>query len=247
MSCVVREIEWGRYGVRVSYERAGRIEKERARRAVITLPIGVLQSGSPVFTPGLPPWKRRAIGLLKMGSVVVVHFLFDAWFWREAVPGLPGWQTRGGRVSFWDPHPEGKGAPVLLGWITGSAARELSDLGEDGARERALSWVEEVFPAAGARSRLQWSNVRDWIKDPFTLGSYSFTLPGGMAERAVLATPLEGLHFAGEATAPAPHYQTVHGAYLSGRRAGREILAALGAEVATAAVPVPRRGLFSFA
>ena len=232
-SCVVRQVEWGRFGVRVSYERNGRPEKARARRAVVTLPIGVLQTGSPAFSPALPGWKLRSIESLRMGRVVVVHLLFDTWFWRDLDPAFPGWHTRGGRISFWDPHPAGAGAPVLLGWIEGTAAQELSDLGETAGRERALSWVEDVFPSAGAKRRLQWSSVRDWLRDPYALGSYSFTRPGGWSQRAVLATPTEDrLHFAGEATAEAPHYQTVHGAYTSGRRAAREVLSALGRDVA---------------
>jgi len=247
LSCVVRQIAWDRHGVVASYERSGRTETARARRAVVTLPIGVLQGDTPVFSPDLPPWKKNAIQSLKMGRVVVAHFLFDTWFWRDAVPGLPGWSARGGRVSFWDPHPAGTGAPVLLGWITGTAAQELSDLGEEAGRERALGWVEEAFPSSGARKRLAWSSLRDWIRDPYTLGSYSYTRPGGFLARSVLATPLEGLHFAGEATAPPPHYQTVHGAYLSGRRVAREILAAQGLEVAAAPLSFSRRLRYSLA
>jgi monoamine oxidase len=247
LSSPVKQIEWGRFGVTVTCDRKGRMEKVRARRAVVTLPIGILQSGSPTFSPELPAWKRRSIDALKMGRVVVAHLLFDAWFWRDAVPGLPGWSAQGGRISFWDPHPAGKGRPVLLGWITGSAAQELSDLGEEGGRARVLSWVEEAFPAAGAPRRLQWSSLRDWIRDPWALGSYSYTCPGGALARAALATPLQDLYFAGEATAAAPHYQTVHGAYLSGRRAAREILAAAGLDVASARPLLPRRPRSFFA
>ena len=40
----------------------------------------------------------------------------------------------------------------------------------------------------------------------------------------MLARPVEKtLYFAGEATASAPHYQTVHGAYLSGKRVAQEV------------------------
>ena len=247
LSSVVKRIEWDRFGATVAYESGGRTVTVRARRAVVTLPIGILQTDTPVFSPALPPWKRRAIQSLKMGRVVVAHFLFDARFWRDTIPELPGWSARGGRISFWDPHPIGKGAPVLLGWITGLASQELSDLGEEAGRGRALSWIEEAFPSAGVRRRVQWSSLRDWIRDPYSLGSYSYTCPGGGLERAVLATPLEGLHFAGEATAQAPHYQTVHGAYLSGRRAAREILGALGRDVARSPLPFPRRPRYSFA
>ena len=240
LSCVVKQVEWGRYGVLVSYAHGGKVEKARARRAIVTLPIGILQSGTPDFSPGLPPWKLRAIQSLRMGRIVVVHFLFDAWFWRDAVPDFPGWDTRGGRISFWDPHPPGTGEPLLLGWIVGTAAQELSDLGETAGRERALAWVEEAFPSASVRQRVRFSSMRDWITDPYSRGSYSFTRPGGSDQRAVLATPVgDLLHFAGEATAPAPHYQTVHGAYASGRRAAREILSALGRDGAVAALRPP--------
>ena len=240
LSSVVERIEWGRYGVMVSYRRDGRDEKARAARIVVTLPVGILQSGRPEFTPRLPPWKDRAIKALRMGRVVVVHLLFDTWFWRDAVPGLPGWDSRGGRISFWDPHPPGTGAPVLLGWIVGTAAQELSDLGEAAGKERALTWVEEAFPSAGVKKRLRFSSLRDWIADPYSRGSYSYTCPGGTAQRAVLATPVgDLLHFAGEATAAAPHYQTVHGAYASGRRVAREILSAMGRDEAITAFRPP--------
>jgi monoamine oxidase len=235
LSSPAQAIAWGGGRVAVRCERDGRPETIEARRAVVTLPIGILQSGTVAFDPALPPWKVRAIDALRMGRVVVVHFLFDRKFWREGGTNIPGWQARAGRISFWDPHPVGTGEPVLLGWITGTAAQELSDLGQEAGLDRALSWVEEALPAAAARKRVRWSSLRDWVGDPWSRGSYSFTLPGGGGQRAVLATPVaDRLYFAGEATEAAPHYQTVHGAYNTGRRAAREILAAEGLEVAVA-------------
>jgi hypothetical protein len=63
------------------------------------------------------------------------------------------------------------------------------------------------------------------VGNPFTRGSYSITRPGGHGLRAELTKPVGGvLYFAGEATAPPPHYQTVHGAYLSGQRAARQVV-----------------------
>src|SRR5688572_7447583 len=66
--------------------------------------------------------------------------------------------------------------------------------------------------------------ITRWAADPFALGSYSFLPPGATpADRETLAAPVDGrLFFAGEATSvdfPA----TVHGAYLSGRRAAAEV------------------------
>ncbi|MFQ5878129.1 MAG: flavin monoamine oxidase family protein [Acidobacteriota bacterium] len=234
LSCRVRSIEWGRRGVRVSCERPrGRTETIVARRAIVTFPVGILQSGRPAFEPDLPGWKRRAIDALRMGRVVVVHLLFRNRFWRDRAPGVPGWRSHGGRVSFWDPHPPGKGMPALGAYVQGRAAQELSDLGPGAGTDRVLAWIEEVFPRAGARRQLEWSAFAEWVGDPFSLGSYSITRLGGYGQRAVLATPIQDrLYFAGEATEPGPHYQTVHGAYTSGRRAAREILAALGLRAA---------------
>ncbi|GAC1524648.1 MAG: hypothetical protein NVS2B16_33220 [Chloroflexota bacterium] len=61
-----------------------------------------------------------------------------------------------------------------------------------------------------------WKITR-WAADPFTRGSYSHIAPGASGDDyEALAAPVgEHLHFAGEAT--------VHGAYLSGRRAAHEV------------------------
>ncbi len=229
LSCPVRQVEWRRGSVRITYERRGSVESVEARRALVTLPVSILKTGRPVFLPGVPAWKRQAVDALVMGRVVVVHLLFDDWFWRDRVPGPAHWHPPGEGISFYDPHPPGTGMPALEGWITGSAAQQLSDLGPEAGLERVLSWIEEPFP--GARKRLEWSHLQDWVRDPYSLGSYSYPRRGGYERRAALATPIEEcLYFAGEATAPACHYATVHGAYTSGLRASLEILASLGSE-----------------
>jgi monoamine oxidase len=189
--------------------------------------MGVLQTGKPSFSPELPAWKRRSIDALPLGSVVVAYFLFKDKFWLEK--GVKGWRMRGNRASFSDRHPEGVSEACLRGWISGYAARELSKLGPTDALQRAIDWVQEPFPGINVRERLQWSTLRDWKSDPYTLGSYSGVAPGGWGQRAIYATPIdETLYFAGESTQPPPYHSTVHGAYVSGRRAAREILSSMG-------------------
>lgn len=71
--------------------------------------------------------------------------------------------------------------------------------------------------------------ITRWATDPFALGSYSYIGVGGSNDdRRDLAEPLgdaavDRVFFAGEATS-APYAATVHGAYLSGRRAADEVL-----------------------
>jgi monoamine oxidase len=232
LSSLVKAIDWKRGAVKVTYEREGKTESALARRTIVTLPMGILQSGKPSFSPELPAWKRRSIDALPLGSAVVLHFWFKDKFWLEK--GVSGWSTRGGRISFLDPHPEGVSEAPLFGYVTGSASRELSKLGEKEGLQRALDLVQEPFQGLNIRERLEWSNLRDWNSDPYTLGSYSFPAPGGYRQRYIYATPIEDtLYFAGESTEAPPHYQTVHGAYKSGRRAAREILSSLGVEAPT--------------
>lgn len=63
-----------------------------------------------------------------------------------------------------------------------------------------------------------------WSQDPFALGSYSTMAVGASpADRAALAEPIgERLVLAGEATS-VEYPSTVHGAWLSGRRAARQV------------------------
>jgi monoamine oxidase len=66
------------------------------------------------------------------------------------------------------------------------------------------------------------THVSNWSKDPFTRGAYC-VVPSGAAEaQDELSDPVdETLFFAGEATEPS-FAGTVHGAIISGERAGQE-------------------------
>ena len=73
------------------------------------------------------------------------------------------------------------------------------------------------------------SVVTGWYSDEFSHGSYSHIPPGGsFSDYRTLASPLdEKIFFAGEAT-HATYPGTLHGAYLSGERAAKEIMKQLG-------------------
>ena len=68
-----------------------------------------------------------------------------------------------------------------------------------------------------------------WADDRFSHGSYSYhALGSSRRDRVALGQPVDGrLFFAGEATEP-DYSSTAHGAYLSGRRAARQVISALG-------------------
>ncbi|MEP6391153.1 MAG: NAD(P)/FAD-dependent oxidoreductase [Halioglobus sp.] len=219
---------WGEELSAVFYENRGLESAVTTRCIINTLPIGVLQSGDVQFSPGLPDDKQAAIDGLTMGSVVVIPMAFNEPFWMDAVPNYGGWYSTDGRVYFGVPHPEEGTTPVVKGFFSGAAADQLSAEGPEQAIQTAIGWLEQASGISGLGGKLQWHHVQDWITDPYSRGSYSVTRPGGYGLRATLAQPLgKSLFFAGEATAPPPHYQTVHGAYMSGKRVAAEVARAL--------------------
>ncbi|HEY6911266.1 MAG TPA: NAD(P)/FAD-dependent oxidoreductase [Myxococcales bacterium] len=205
----VREVRWTRAGVMV-IARGARYE---ARRAIITLPLGVLQANTIRFDPLLPRWKQNAIEALAMGPVVKVALLFDRPHWPQSLVFL---HARGEAIPvFWRPLPSR--APALVGWAASRDAEALRREDPVAAAVRSLS------AALGERVRPRRALVFDWQNDPFSWGAYSWVPVGAMKAQRALARPVGPLHFAGEAT----HFEgacgTVHGAIETGVRAAMEI------------------------
>jgi len=75
----VREIRWQRGAVE--------IDGMRARHAIVTLPLGVLQARSVKFFPDLG-MKQAALSRLASGPVIRVAMRFREQFWQERVPGV---------------------------------------------------------------------------------------------------------------------------------------------------------------
>jgi monoamine oxidase len=221
----VHELFWSPGIAGVGFRHRGLDTTLTCRQLIVTLPIGVLRSGAVKVTPEIPAKTRRAIDSLDMGKVVVVPMIFKEPFWQSRFKGPGAWTSPAGRQQFWIPQPASRGHPGLQGWFAGSAAQELSDLGPEAGLARVLRWLEEASGESRLAEKLSWHHFEDWVSNPYTRGSYSITRPGGHGLREELAKPVGGsLYFAGEATAPAPHYQTVHGAYLSGKRVAQQVI-----------------------
>lgn len=207
----VREVRWTRAGVRVLADEG----TWEAPRAVVTVPLGVLQARAVRFDPPLPRWKREAIDALAMGPVVKIALLFAKPLWPEDLGFLVAREER--VPTFWRPLPSR--APALIGWAASRNAENLR--GKDAGAMAAQS----LRAALGRRAQPIRALVFDWQDDDLSRGAYSWVPVGAMAAQRDLAKPVGTLHFAGEAT----HFEgacgTVHGAIETGVRAAREILA----------------------
>lgn len=228
LNTIVTEIHWRAGAVTVKSPGA----TFRAPRAVMTLPLGVLQSGAVHFSPPLPQEKQRALASLEMGPVVRVSLCFRDKFWE----GLPEMRN----LSFLftdDPHfptwwsPNPLPYPILTGWAAGRYARALAGKNLDDLVRCALESLGRILEidTVALGSHLQRGFVHDWQADPFSRGAYSYVLRGGLKAPVDLETSLEQtLFFAGEAASIDGHNGTVHGAIGSGKRAAAEILRSAG-------------------
>ncbi|HTP97373.1 MAG TPA: NAD(P)/FAD-dependent oxidoreductase [Burkholderiales bacterium] len=231
---VVRAVRWRRGKVEVEGVRGSKRFRISAARAIVTLPLGVLQlapgaQGSVRFSPALSG-KRAALERLAAGPAIKLVLRFDSAFWR-------GRGERRGRdaafyhcpgaafPTFWTALPER--APLMTAWAGGPNAARLAGAGRRPIVCRALATLEAMFGIDGLERRLEAAWLHDWQRDPYACGAYSYQLVGGDGAREALAAPLrDTLFFAGEATAIGNDIGTVGGALESGLRAARELIAA---------------------
>lgn len=207
-----------------------------ADHVVLALPFSTLRD---VELDGarLSRHKRRCIAELGMGSnaKVILQFArrpqkyghwsgylassgpyFDVWESSAGQPGVSGLLTMyfGGRSG-------ADGLPVRA-----PHARAPHDVVDD-----VIRWI-----ARGGRNGLPGlragylgrARVDHWTRDQWTRGSYAAYLPGQYTRYAGFAGVPEGnVHFAGEHTSPLTNQGYLEGAVRTGRRAAREVLAAI--------------------
>ncbi len=221
-SMAVRSVAWEPGKVEVATE-TGRVL--RAKSAIVTLPLGVLQARQVAFSP--EPAEILALAdCLVMGPAARVVYEFDSAFWKqfvvlkdvsfvfapEAIP--PTW---------WTTNP--KPGSTLTGWIGGRKTERLDmhQLPELGLETLALllgSTLDDL------KSHLLGRHIHDWLTDPHSLGAYTYVPKGAIDASGQLSLPVaQTLYFAGEHTDTTGHWGTVHGALRSGYRAARQLLA----------------------
>jgi monoamine oxidase len=215
---VVRSIEYGSRKVRVTTD-CGIFTGDRA---IVTLPLGVLQAGAVTFSPALPTRKILAINNLRMGVLNKLHLLFPRQFW----PPKPDWieyiaPRRGVWAEFFN-HARYANAPILTAFNVGSHAQALERLSDEATVATCMKVLRIMFGST-TPDPVSFLVTR-WASDPFAMGAYCHIPPGGSGEDLdTLAEPVgDRLFFAGEAALRA-HYGTTHGALESGVRAALSV------------------------
>jgi monoamine oxidase len=223
-----QDIRFGQTVERVGYDRDGvRVKTAqgleiRAKKLIVTVPLGILKKGTIVFDPPLPEEKTEAIGRIGFGNYQKTALLYDELFWDPEL-----------RLFDWVGGPTGKewaewvnlypftGEPALIAFHTAQAAYEIEKMTDGEISDAA---TDALGSALGKKvPRPKDMIVSKWGHDPYSLGAYSFMGVGATpADRTTLGKPLAGsLYFAGEAVSE-NYAATMHGAYESGLAAGKE-------------------------
>ena len=244
----VRGVTWREGGVTVDAHRHGEPVRFRAARAIVALPLSILQlpSASPHsvrFTPELPG-KRTALSQLAVGPVVRVVLHFVRPFWAELDDGRYRkaaffFAPKAAFPTFWTSLPVR--TSLLVAWCAGSRANNLAGKNEGDIIGAARASLREVFGRRNYSALLQGVFWHDWQGDPFSCGAYSYVTARGAAARRSLARPVQDtLFFAGEACDTRGEAATVGGALRSGSQAARQVLGR--AKPRRRAISAPSRG-----
>jgi monoamine oxidase len=223
LSAPVVSLQWkvGKVMVRIA---SG--ETFSAKKAIITLPLGVLRARSISFDP-VPFPILAAADRMEPGTVHRIDLLFRTAFWKQKIPDMrflfaPGMTP----PTFWTQYP--RDVPLLVAWLGGPAAEAIGDPSQLPAL--ALRSLERIFslPPHSLDAELRNAYQHDWLRDPWTLGAYSYAPAGAADCSAEMAQPVEStLFFAGEHTDTTGHWGTVHGAFRSGIRAAKQVMDSL--------------------
>jgi monoamine oxidase len=241
-NAVVTGITWKAGSVELKALTAYGHEKFVARRALVTVPLAVLQAppgenGAIHFSPPLPGEKLDALGKLEMGKVIRVVFRFRSRFWERISPSrkktlsnMSFLFTEDDTIpTFWTRAPED--SPIITAWAPFRSAERLSGRKQSFVIEEGLATLARVLnvPRKNIDSEFVSAHFHDWQADRFSRGAYSYGKVGSDGAQQALAAPIaHTLFFAGEATDISGNNGTVHGAIASGQRAAREIKDSFG-------------------
>lgn len=216
---VVTAVAWSTAGVTVTTDHGD----FHGASAVVTLPIGVLESGDVAITPPLPDSHQRVLGVLASNAFEKVVLRFPEKFWDAEVYGIRQFGDEGEWWHSWYDLGRIHDEAALLTFAAGPAAVATRSWTDDEIAASTMAQLRRLY-GAGIPDP-ESVVVTRWQDDPFARGSYSYMKPGSVGpDHDDLAEPIGGvLHLAGEATwgdDPA----TVPGAMLSGHRAAENVL-----------------------
>lgn len=197
-----------------------------AKRAIVAIPPTL--AGRIRYSPKLPGGRDQLTQRVPMGSVVKCMAVYDKPFWRaDGLSGMATSDTGPVKLTFDNSPPGNSPRGVLLGFIEGQEARELTSATKAERKEAVLGSFERYF-GAQARTGVRKYVDKSWAEEVWTRGCYVGYYPPGtlVGYREAMREPVGRLHWAGTETATVWNGY-MDGAIESGRRAAAEVLGEL--------------------
>ena len=192
-------------------------KKFQARRAIITVSAGILQSGTIQFKPELT---EHAVAIQGLGFGTVVKFLleFKTCFWKEFDDETGFLLTDEEIPTWWTQLPSESN--LLTGWLGGPNATKKVFETDTTLLHTALLSLSSIFriPPAMLKEELTNYKIINWLNQPFIKGGYSYNTLHSEKAINVLSLPVDNtIYFAGEAISKSESLGTVESALQSGR------------------------------
>lgn len=232
LSTVAKEIRWKRDKVEVISDK-GKIYS--ARKALITVPLGVLQSKPDDeahirFSPRLPG-KLEAAKSIGYGTATKVFLEFKEAFWESSENQIRKMPDLGLLISdtpftaCWTQLPNK--TPLLTAWLAGPQAEKNKNTSDENIINMALDALSYIFNADRSflTKNLHAGKAVNWQTDPFSLGAYSYATVESNEAKKILAQPVEDtLFFAGEALSEGTAMGTAEEALANGIKTAKKLL-----------------------
>lgn len=219
LNAVVTKIAYADSGVTVNSSKG----VFKADRVIVTVSVGVLQSGDISFTPELPTKKLNAINGLAMGTLNKLWMIFPYAFWDMDKDVIGYVSADKGQLSEWFYFDQLAQGNVLIGFNAGEYA-ELNEAKTDEQLTAEAMTVLKVIYGNGIPEPDHVLASR-WHSDPYARGSYAYVKAGSQfSVREDYREPIaDRVFFAGEA-ASKDYPATTEGAVITGRQAAQEII-----------------------
>ncbi|TGZ82968.1 amine oxidase [Ascodesmis nigricans] len=205
----------------------------KARRAICTFSLGVLQHNDVSFYPPLPEAKRDAIMNFHLATYTKIFARFPRKFWNDTEFILYADRDDRGHWPIWQPldipgfYP---GSGVLFATLTGDYAYRAEAQTDEELQENMMEQLRFMY-GPDIPDPIEFKFPR-WTLDPLFRGSFT-NWGAGVTEKQqqALAAPVGGdtglrrddtLWFAGEHTSR-KYFGYLHGAYWEGRLAAHRI------------------------
>ena len=196
-----------------------------AKKLIVTVSAGVLQSGTIKFIPELYEYDAcfKALGF---GSVVKIMFRFKSAFWHHEDDEIGFLLSDEAVPTWWTQSPSA--IPLLTGWLGGPNAFAFSQLDQASQMDRALSSLASILhlDVSFLQQQLLDSKIICWDNNPYTRGGYSYLALDSERAKQVIAQPVNNsIYFAGEAIYEGELQGTVEAALVSGQLVAERIAA----------------------